>query len=397
MRPARVLFSYIALFGIVGCGDVSVPVAAIKGAPSQATVDARSGHFRLLHAFGKSPDGAAPSGGLTALDGSLFGLTQSGGKSGVGTVYSLSITGKEKVLHSFDYSGDGYTPEGELLAYNGVLYGTIAAGQNFYGDVYSITKNGSFDILHKFSGIDGVSPDAGLTEVEGMLYGTTLEGGTHNNGGTVYAVSPGGGESVIYSFGAQQNDGNEPICKLTFWKNKLYGTTNGGGAYNGGTVFSLTTSGEEAVLHSFGEGTDGKAPDSSNVTPLGGALYGTTYQGGKYGKGIVFKMLPSGEMKTLYSFGGKIDDGSYPESGVIAYRGSLYGTTQTGGASDYGTIFRVTLEGKETTLFSFDGGDGRSPWGRLLAEGSNLYGTTFTGGPDLGTYLQGGTAFRFTP
>lgn len=383
-------------FFAVGCGGASVP--ATPNAPiSGATIDAQAGHFRLLHAFGKSPDGGAPSGGLTLLDGSLFGLTQDGGKYGAGTVYSLSITGKEKVLHSFDYNDDGYTPEGELLAYNGVLYGTIAAGQNFYGDVYSITTNGTFNILHKFSGLDGVSPDAGLTEVGGLLYGTTLDGGTHNNGGTVYAVTPSGGESIVYSFGAQPNDGNEPACTLTFWKGKFYGTTNGGGAYNGGTVFSLTTSGKEVVLHNFGNGSDGKAPESSNITPLNGVLYGTTNGGGKYGEGIVFKMLFSGATQTLYNFGDNSDDGAYPDAGVIAYRGALCGMTKSGGANNDGTIFRVTAGGKETTLHSFDGNDGRSSYGRLLPQGSNLYGTTLSGGPDIRTYLQGGTAFRFTP
>jgi uncharacterized repeat protein (TIGR03803 family) len=71
--------------------------------------------------------------------------------------------------------------------------------------------------------------------------------------------------------------------------------------------------------------------------------------------------------------------------------------TKSGGASNDGTIFRVTVGGKETTLLSFDGNDGRSSYGRLLPEGSNLYGTTLSGGPDLRTYLEGGTAFRFTP
>jgi uncharacterized repeat protein (TIGR03803 family) len=386
----------LALLLATGCDRGSVPATSL-GAPANETSSARAGHFRLLHAFGTSSDGAAPSGGLAPLAGSLFALTQGGGRYGVGTVYSLSITGKEKVLHSFDGSGDGATPEGELLEYRGVLYGTVAVGQNFYGDVYSITPNGRFTILHKFTGLDGVSPDEGLTEVGGFLYGTTLEGGTHNNGGTVYAVNPKGGETVIYSFGAQPNDGNEPICTLTFWKNKFYGTTNGGGLYNGGTVFSLTTSGKEVVLHSFGNADDGKAPASSNVTLLNGALYGTTNQGGKHGKGIIFRMLPSGAMQTLYNFGDRIGDGSYPDAGVIAYRGDLYGMTQTGGANNDGALFRVTTKGKETTLFSFDETDGRSPFGRLLPEGSNLYGTTLSGGPNSGTYLGGGTAFRFTP
>jgi uncharacterized repeat protein (TIGR03803 family) len=344
----------------------------------------------LLYAFEKSPDGSNPDGTLVQLNGTLYGLTNDGGSSGYGAIYSLSVTGKEKVLHSFDGS-DGYTPEGQLLAYDGLLYGTVAGGSNFNGDVYSITTSGSFTMLHKFSGLDGIGPDGGLVAVRGALYGITLQGGSHGLG-TVYAIDTSGAERVVYSFGGSSQDGTYPYCTPTLWKNHLYGTTVGGGKYNHGTVFSVTTAGEEAVLHSFGKGTDGQNPSSSSVTVLDGVLYGTTSQGGKHGQGIVFKVFPSGVERTLYNFGDKKDDGAGPNAGVIAYRNALYGTTPSGGTNGQGTIFRVATDGKESVLYSFLGNDGAGLMGSLLVEGSNMYGAAFGGG----VYGQG-TAFRFTP
>jgi uncharacterized repeat protein (TIGR03803 family) len=380
---------------VSGCGGTSVP--ASPNVPAfGATVDAPPGHFRLLHSFGNSPDGANPSAGVVSLGGSLYGLTEDGGANGYGTIYSLSVTGKVKVLYSFT-GYDGYSPEGELLAYGGLLYGTVPAGFNsFYGGVYSITTSGSFTMLHKFSGVDGINPAAGLIAAGGVLYGTTYQGGAHGVG-TLYAMGTTGGEHVVYSFGGYSHDATYPGGSLLFWKNKLWGASNGGGTYNDGTVFSVTTAGKETVLYSFGNGTNGKSPYSSNLTPLDGNLYGTTYEGGTHGVGVVFKVLPSGHVQTVYNFGDNKADGDYPDTGVIAYRNALYGTTTYAGTGNQGTIFRVTPNGKETVLYAFSGDDGSSSYSRLLPQGSNMYGTTFNGGQYGGTGFQGGTAFRFTP
>ncbi|HEY3676062.1 MAG TPA: choice-of-anchor tandem repeat GloVer-containing protein [Candidatus Tumulicola sp.] len=367
-----------------------MPVPEAGASFTRINTDARAGHFRLLYAFEKSPDGENPNGALTQLNGALYGLAYAGGQNGYGAIYSVSVTGKEKVIHSFDRS-DGYSPSGSLLAGNGVLYGTVQSGYGFYGDVYSVTPSGKFNILHKFSGEDGITPDAGLVEVGGALYGTTYQGGTHSVG-TVYAVGTSGGEIVVHSFGSYSTDGTYPHCLLTFYQGKLFGTTAGGGTYNDGTVFSLTTSGQEKVLYSFGSGSDGKDPGSSSVAPLGGALYGTTYEGGTHNVGVVFKVLPSGAERTLYNFGEKKADGTYPQGGMIAYRNALYGTTTIGGANNQGTIFRITPNGKETVLYSFSGDDGTDSNARLLLEGTNMYGTLFGGGEN-----DEGTVFRFTP
>jgi uncharacterized repeat protein (TIGR03803 family) len=134
-------------------------------------------------------------------------------------------------------------------------------------------------MLHSFGGdSDGSHPTAGLIDVNGTLYGTTTEGGAYGNG-TIFGISTSGKESVLYSFG-KGSDGQGPEAALINVNGALYGTTTAGGTYGDGTVFGLRMStGKEHVLHSFGEGTDGKNPAGS-VVNFNGMLYGTTPLGG---------------------------------------------------------------------------------------------------------------------
>jgi uncharacterized repeat protein (TIGR03803 family) len=224
-RAALVVASLLVM--TAECSAPSLHSTMLPGAISDVAPSARSGHFRLLHSFGKSPDGTNPYAGLTQLNGTLYGVTQSGGTNGDGVIYSLSVTGKEKVLYTITQQ-DGYSSEGDLLAYGGLLYGTVPVGGNSEGILYSITTGGKFTILHRFSGIDGLNPAAGLMEVGGTLYGTTYQGGAHGVG-TVYAADTSGKEHVVYSFGSKSNDATYPLCTLTLWKKKFYGTSVGGG------------------------------------------------------------------------------------------------------------------------------------------------------------------------
>jgi uncharacterized repeat protein (TIGR03803 family) len=371
------------------CGPATVPYSTPAFGAAGADIDAPAGHFRLLHAFTNSPDGARPVAGLTQLNGTLYGVTPEGGAS-YGTVFSLSVTGKEKILHNFTGS-DGGGPVGTLLAYDGTLYGTTPGGQNDEGEVFSITESGDLNILHTFSEPDGTNPESGLIESGGVLYGTTSQGGEYSQG-TVYAIDASGYEHIVYSFESYSGDGRNPIAALTFWKGKLYGTTPDGGTDNYGTVFSVTLDGKETVLHSFAGSPDGKNPIRSNLAQLGNALYGTTSEGGTHGKGVVFKVLPSGSVQTVYDFGDVRPDGVFPETGVVAYKNALYGTTVGGGTTKGGTVFRVTRSGRETVLGSFVHKQGAEPESQLLPVGSNLYGTMSSGGEH-----NNGTAFRFTP
>lgn len=220
----------------------------------------------------------------------------------------------------------------------------------------------------------------------GNLYGTTSSGGAYSHG-EVYKVTSTGSESVLYSFCAQQNctDGGYPVSNLTLDKaGNLYGTTEYGGASNLGAVFKLEPNGTETVLYSFQKAPDGNYPVTGVVMGKTGNLYGTTEQGGSNAVGTVFKLSPSGSETILHSFSGK-PDGASPQADLLMKAGSLYGTTYSGGAYNGGTVFKVTKTGVETVLYSFcaqqNCSDGENPRSNLVTDRSgNLYGTTFNGG-----------------
>jgi uncharacterized repeat protein (TIGR03803 family) len=203
------------------------------------------------------------------------------------------------------------------------------------------------------AGSDGAFPEAGLIDVAGTLYGTTYQGGT-SGAGTVFKVSTSGKESVLYSF--KGADGADPYAGLIAVNGTLYGTTQQGGSagcesgYGCGTVFELSTSGKERVLHRFKGGTDGADPYAGLIA-LNGTFYGTTWHGGDSsacsyssasGCGTVFEVNTSGNERVLYRFkGGK--DGASPQAGLLAVKGVLYGTTGRGGSGcECGTVFRIS-------------------------------------------------------
>jgi uncharacterized repeat protein (TIGR03803 family) len=147
---------------------------------------------------------------------------------------------------------------------------------------------------------------------------------------------------VLYRFGARP-DGANPLARLVLdAQGNLYGTTWRGGAYGDGTVFKLDASGTETVLYSF-TGKSGLAPYGDLVLDAQGNLYGTTTRGGAYGLGTVFKVDATGNETVLHSFKGKNGDGAVPYAGLaMDAQGSLYGTTSRGGAGGYGTVFKLT-------------------------------------------------------
>src|SRR5262249_31939691 len=152
--------------------------------------------------------------------------------------------------------------------------------------------------------------------------------------------------------------GNHPQASLVNAEGTMYGTTVTGGEYfsskggrEGGTVFNITTSGIEKVLHSFGSPSDGVSPQASLIY-VNGTLYGTTYAGGTRGTGTVFGITPTGTEKVIHSFGSRLD-GANPEAALIYVNGVLYGTTAGGGAYGKGTIFKMSLSGREKVLHSF--------------------------------------------
>jgi uncharacterized repeat protein (TIGR03803 family) len=366
-------------------------------------------------------DGNQPEAGLVqGADGNLYGTTFSGGVDcapySCGTVFKITASGTLTTLHSFaGYPTEGNGPTGLVQAANGDFYGTTelgGAGNN--GTVFSITSSGTLTTLYSFCshGLpcpDGAVPAAGLVQAtNGDFYGTTGAGGA-NNGGTVFKIAPSGTLTTLYSFCSQGGtlctDGNCPVAALIQAANgDFYGTTEEGGANDGGTVFKITPSGTLTTLYRFcSQGgaacTDGWLPTAGLVQSINGDFYGTTQVGGVENRGTVFKITPSGTLTALYSFCAQsgCTDGSYPIAGLVqATNGEFYGTTYTGGVyysmagPTAGTVFKITPSGTLTTLHSFNFADGYYPYAGLV-QGTNgdIYGTTEYGGPnDDGTVFS---------
>jgi uncharacterized repeat protein (TIGR03803 family) len=318
-----------------------------------------------------------------------------------GTVFSVTTGGSEKVLYNFRPYGDANFPIAGLIDVGGTLYGTaLGGGRYYYGAVYSITTGGTEKVLHSFGAAsDGQFPGADLIDVKGTLYSTTTDGGA-DDVGTVFSITPSGAENVLHSFGPGRH-ARYPFASLINVDGTLYGTTTGGGAHKKGTVFSVTLSGRMKVLHSFGAASDGQHP-VAGLIDVKGTLYGTTSEGGAYscvyygGCGTVFSITTSGTEKVLHNFSGGTD-GSGPMASLIDVNGTLYGTTYRGGAGGgcslgCGTVFSVTTGGSEEALHSFSGSDGSGPMASLIDVNGTLYGTTAYGGAH-----HGGTVFALTP
>jgi len=253
-------------------------------------------------------------------------------------------------------------------------------------------------VLYSFTGGtgDGSYPvNLILTDMNGVLYGTTEQGGgsgcqSGSNGcGTVFEISASGAESVLYSFKGGKTDGQYAKGGVVERSGVLYGTTQGGGTYGAGTFFKITTSGKETVLHSFGSGYYGPYARVIYVA-ANDMFYGTTLYGGSgscyLGCGTVFSVTPAGKETILYSFQGG-QDGDFPTGSLLYSNGKLYGTTQLGGGggssfcystsapTGCGTIFSLSTSGTEKVLYSFTGGsDGAFPSGGLIDVNGTMYG-----------------------
>ncbi|HEV3279657.1 MAG TPA: choice-of-anchor tandem repeat GloVer-containing protein [Terriglobia bacterium] len=226
-----------------------------------------------------------------------------------------------------------------------------------------------FSSQHSFDYTDGSLPQAALVQAaNGNLYGATYEGGANGNGGTIFQITPQGALTTLYNFCSRSacTDGNGPKSTLVQDAHgSFYGTTYQGGAYDEGMVFKLTPSGTLTALYSFCPDSgcpDGALPAAGAVEATNGNFYGTTYGGGASDLGTVFEVTPGGTLTTLYSFCAKTGctDGSYPSAALIqASNGNFYGTTLFGGGSKAacsdgcGTAFEITPGGTLTTLYSF--------------------------------------------
>ena len=391
-----VLNTCVAAVMLAGCGGSQPPIGAPGAMPqSHATAQAvarnetmgtTNSRLRVLYRFHRD-DGHQPEAALLDVGGTLYGTAPWGGSHGWGAVFAISADGTEHVLHSFpdEFKGDGSVPEASLIAVNGTLYGTTSRGganrcedsEPLCGTVFSIDPKGHEHVLHSFGpSPDGNDPTANLLDVDGTLYGTTFSGGVYGSG-TVFTISTSGDEKVLYSFDGPKGDGCAPQSGLIEVSGTLYGTTIICGAYTRGTVFSISPSGEEHVLHSFGYGSDGSYPAAALIN-VNGTLYGTT-SGGYNLKGTVFSITTSGYEQVLYSFDNYSGAGL---SALLDVNGVLYGTA-TGEPYDEGFIYGITPSGNEHLVYSFTGRAGSEPQAPLIEVNGKLLGTTARGGLPL--------------
>lgn len=392
-------------------------------APRAESVRSGTVSYKSLYSFGrKADDGDEPFANLTVVGGGLYGTTEIGGETtqfcflGCGTVFHVTTSGTQSVTYRFKGGADGAAPTAGLLSYSGKLFGTTSAGGNEprcsggCGTVFVLSSGGRLEkILHRFSGgADGANPVAGLVGLDSTLYGTTQYGGKRaqlcaTGCGTIFSITSGGKEQVIYRFGGG-TDGAFPTARLTAFGGLLYGTTEFGGtttalcAQGCGTVFRVSTDGTKKTLYAFKDSVaspDGAYP-AAGVVAVGGKLYGTTLGGGAHGDGTVYTVSESThDEHVIHNFNccGTSADGQYPLSHLVELRGTLYGTTHLGGTKNLGTIFSVTPSGDERVLYSFLGKpDGEEPQAGLALLNGIFYGTASAGG-----FFSEGSIFKLSP
>ena len=242
----------------------------------------------------------------------------------------------------------------------------------------------TFTMLYLFSGSDGAFPYYGplVQGFDGNFYGTTSEGSTSGGFGTIFRITPEGVLTNLHMFNSA--DGSIPYAGLVQGTDgNLYGTTAFGGLYQGGTIFRITYGGRLTTIYNFcvlTNCTDGASPRGGLIQAVDGNLYGTTYQGGIYGAGTVFRITAKGTLTSLHSF--DIAHGGYPFAGLVqGSDGNFYGTANAGGRRPgYGVVFKITRAGTETVLHEFNLADGAYPFAPLaLGTDGNFYGTTSYG------------------
>jgi uncharacterized repeat protein (TIGR03803 family) len=364
------------LYGTTECGGANGNIACPESGTGGTiySFDPATSTETVVHNFGSGKDGDFPQASLVDVNGTLYGTTHAGGKYGTiansGTVYSFDpTTGTEKVIHNFGKGKDGAWPEAGLIAVNGTLYGTTVFGGKYGGSfccgtVFSMSLDGTnYRVLYSFGkGTSARNLVGGLLAVQNgstyTLYGSAAYGGPYG-GGSAFSISTAGTNyRVLHNFG-QAPDGFSPAATLIDVNGTLYGTTFAGGKYSapsstGGTLFRMSLTGTEKVLHNFGGGLDGQYPYGPLIV-MNRTLYGTTACGGLYGNGLcldgdgsgqtggtVFRISTSGtHYKVLHNFG-RSKDGNKPFGGLLDANGTLYGVTHVGGRFRRGAIYSLT-------------------------------------------------------
>ncbi|MGB8169262.1 MAG: choice-of-anchor tandem repeat GloVer-containing protein [Chthoniobacteraceae bacterium] len=355
------------------------------------------------------PRGSNPISGLTVgSDGNFYGVTQSGGSSSAGTIFMVTPAGVFTTLVNFTGTTGsflGSSPRAALtLAADGNFYGTTATGgAGGFGTIFKVTPAGALTTLVQFTGTTGAYPGstplgALVQGTDGSLYGTTSLGGV-NNLGTVFKVTTAATFTSLATFSGASGAtlGSSPKGALVQMPDgNFYGTTQTGGVNNFGTAFSITPAGALTTLVNFTGSTGtalGATPQGALVAGTDGALYGTTNSGGLNNVGSMFKVTTGGLFTTLVNLTAAPNIGRL----VQGSSGSLYGATLgAGGANGYGTLFVAPIGGAPNTLNTLAPVSGTTALnaraGMLLGLDGNYYGTTVAGGA-----INSGSVFQLTP
>jgi uncharacterized repeat protein (TIGR03803 family) len=384
------------LLGLAACGRPALQPAL----PGNAHVAPSARRYRtvtVLSDFRGEKHGTHPLSGLINVSGALYGTASEGGVHGYGTIVKLDSSGVS-LVYAFKGGNDGAFPATNLNAVHKTLYGVTREGGFVHygtcggrgcGTVFAIQPSGAETILHRFTGTpDGSVPNARLTEVNGIFYGTTVDGGLYNEG-TVYSITMRGVETVLYNFSGGR-DGSYPSGRVIHVNGLLYGMTLYGGTYNSGTVFQMKKDGTEKILHSFGGSYEAPSTPAAGLTYLNGVFYGMTTYGGTPSyysgtNGTIFSMTPTGSVQVLHEFSGS--DGADPVAALTAIDGVLYGTTPNGPFSGYepyvgcGSLFKITTSGAFTQLAQMEPSTGCHSVSPVTVLNGYLVGTASRGGP----------------
>jgi uncharacterized repeat protein (TIGR03803 family) len=366
--------------------------------------------YAIVHSFCCDRTlGIGPVGSLVqGPDGTLFGTTEHGGYDptpdylfgGFGTVFKVKTDGSGYTVLKQFTGDDGADLVSGLVLSGTTLYGTTYSGHTTGGSVgvstvkgvvFKVNTDGSgFTVIKSFSGgSDGYGPQGELVLSGNTLYGTTMYGGSYGYGTLFKVNTDGSGYAVLKNFPLGSD--SFPCGRLLLLGTTLYGTASCSPVYqyvtNYGCVFKINTDGSGySKLVSFAGGNDGARP-IGNLTSSGSMLYGTTFYGGGnggysgWGYGTVFKVNMNGTGYTMLKR--LTEDASGPSGELVVSGSTLFGTTQTGGSSNGGRVFKINTDGSGFVAFKdFSITNGYKPSGGVILSGTTLYGTTYWGGPE---------------
>ena len=292
--------------------------------------DPVSGDFSTLYTF---PTGVIVTNELRlGSDGNFYCTTVGDASTTFGTVVRVDPSGTPTTLHTFSGTDGSQPPASVTEAPGPEFWGvTQGGGANGFGTIYKIDAQGTFTSVHDFAGSDGSYPYAGLARAaNGTFYGTTNEGGDQGEG-TVFKIDPVTGFAVLHSFSFALQEGLFPRSSvLPASDGILYGTTPDGGTNSDGTIYKLDGAGNYTTINDLGAPGlpffGQEYPGAVLIEVGSGTFYGTASQANAFGE--VFQTDASGTVTSLHDFAAA-GDGNDPFAPVVlATDGALYGTAQ---------------------------------------------------------------------